>query len=134
MVWNRFKGHFVEKNLFENLLHEFYPYLRCVKSGCYFVALLFAVLTCFPCSDGDLCAHDAPDDHAVTISEHHTDAGAADICSPLCACSCCSTHVQLPVAFSFESHTPLLMAHQSSLNLPFVQAIDYAIWQPPRVA
>jgi len=88
-------------------------------------------LVILPCNDTcGMDEHSTP----LTISQaqdyHDAD---NDICSPLCACSCCSSHVIIPS--SLVLITPGFFVKRDFSEYTVIQDMrpQYSIWQPPRL-
>jgi hypothetical protein len=98
-----------------------------------FFAIYIAAVTCMPCADGDVCADENQTENNLSFVDEHSDE-EADLCSPFCVCSCCSSHVNQPKYFSFSFEPIESATLYAAMGFSAVQRISHAIWQPPRVA
>lgn len=102
----------------------------------WILAVYFMVLSLMPCEDVSTAFDSGEKKLALSIHEpHSTDKG--DICSPLCACSCCQITVsafkidpllkipeQIPAYFSKK-----ILFHKND----FAYQVYDPIWQPPKI-
>ncbi|AZB09047.1 hypothetical protein EG344_09565 [Chryseobacterium sp. G0162] len=102
----------------------------------WILAIYFMALSLMPCEDLSHPLNSGNKSISLSISEtHSTDQG--DICSPLCACSCCQMTVsafkmdpllelpeQIPAYFSKK-----ILFHKND----FAYQIYDPIWQPPKI-
>ncbi|SDI56297.1 DUF6660 family protein [Chryseobacterium jejuense] len=102
----------------------------------WILAIYFMALSLMPCEDVSHPLNSGNKSVSLSISEtHSTEKG--DICSPLCACSCCQMTVsafkmdpllelpeQLPAYFSKK-----ILFHKND----FAYQVYDPIWQPPKI-
>lgn len=89
-------------------------------------------LVVLPCNDTCIDSdHITP--LTVSQAQDHHDADE-DVCSPLCACSCCSSQVIIPSALVLIS--PDLPGKKDFSEYQVTQhlCLQYSIWQPPRLS
>jgi len=95
------------------------------------MSVYLLALVVLPCNDtcGDQ-EHVTP----LTISQaqDHHDA-EKDVCSPLCACSCCSSQVIIPSSLVLITPTLPLKRDFSEYTVIHDMGPQYSIWQPPRL-
>lgn len=103
----------------------------------WILAIYFMALSLMPCEDVSRLSSDS-EGQKISLSihgEHSTENG--DICSPLCACSCCQITVsafkmdplleipeQVPAYFSKK-----ILFHKND----FAYQVYDPIWQPPKI-
>ncbi|WP_317125609.1 DUF6660 family protein [Rufibacter latericius] len=97
------------------------------------LSVFMTVMSCIPCADAAPRV-DTPAQTSInpnTDSEDHSP--AADLCSPLCICSCCAgfalqavTQKASPLAFKVTIPVPV---HR----VASVPTLSFSIWQPPKL-
>lgn len=104
-----------------------------------FLAILLSayilLLSCYPCQDsGETHQHTKKEQlaHAHSDCHGHDD---GEVCSPLCACGCCTIHcISANYFLSFPPlNTTVWHSRNSSYKTPFVPLLVRAIWQPPKL-
>ncbi|WP_394344115.1 DUF6660 family protein [Rufibacter hautae] len=97
------------------------------------LSVFMIVISCIPCADAaprvDTLAQTSINSN--TGSEDHSP--AADLCSPLCICSCCAGFAMQTVT---QKTSPL--AVKVTIPVPVhrvvgVPTLSFSIWQPPRL-
>ena len=63
----------------------------------------------------------------------HQKEHADEVCSPLCVCSCCSTHILLKDYSPSLSGVPIVNAEYKIQEDSKVSSIIISIWQPPKI-
>jgi hypothetical protein len=98
------------------------------------LSLIILCLAVYPCGDADTCIDEQRSGTAnVSDTDHDHSSREQDNCTPFCVCSCCATHIQLPLDFTLSFHpaehnTRVLTAY---LDRPLLMD-GLSIWQPPR--
>ena len=128
--------------LFEELLHlqpifrRLILNLRALKNFINIImAVYIAFITCYPCSDKDICVdEDSTAQHELIIKAQEDSHQNLDLCSPFCICNCCHSTINQPKFLSLVF--PSLKMHEFNAVITFhnVQAIFYSIWQPPKLS
>ena len=118
------------------LLHHFIRYLWAVRFTAIIFSLYMLVLACYPCMDRYTCADELSSGSAqVSLDDNEQHQAEADHCSPLCICSCCSTHIRLTV---LEIAILRHFSHNTKFTIPYQErsllSSHNAIWQPPRLS
>jgi hypothetical protein len=107
-----------------------------MKIAMFVFAFYLLALSLLPCSD----VHDAGNvaqTQAVLLQPHEHETDQKDLCSPFCACNCCSTtiavHFDAPkvtVNKIFITESPKTVFQ----NFCFCAGFYGNIWQPPKTA
>lgn len=98
------------------------------------MAFYILFMACYPCRDNEEC-HDEKTACAeqIVIAGHPHGAHEGELCSPFCACSCCSI-VSLPKYFTFVFPVPERIEYDP-FNRPYnASSFSYSIWQPPKLS
>lgn len=84
-----------------------------------------------PCADNEQASKAHNDYHQSEDNHGHDE--TADFCSPLCACNCCHTTIELPLLLSFFSDIRP-MQEFNSFFLDHQSKTYFSIWQPPKIS
>lgn len=122
-----------KKSGFATLLHAFIYTFAPVKVTSYILIVVIFFLAVYPCSDAAVHSTNDTGYAVVQADAHLTDIGF-DLCTPLCTCQCCGTHVQCPSTFLFSSSDSLKKSETITSQQEFVPSLCQSIWQPPKVA
>jgi hypothetical protein len=104
-----------------------------MRAVSFILSIVTFCLAVCPCGDRYEWADDSASEMVATIDHQHS-SGEQDACTPFCICTCCATHVQLPIDFDLttlnpEHNTPVITAYlEKSLSSEAL-----SIWQPPRL-
>jgi hypothetical protein len=124
---------FQRKSLFATRLQWFLLYLSNVKLLSIFLAVIFAVLTVYPCADDNGCTAE-PAAEMFVHADHDHNSSDIDLCSPFCICSCCSVKMSQPSVFHFEALSPVYPELNSPTLLSVMAGVSHSIWQPPKLS
>lgn len=106
-----------------------------MKAVCYILAIIIAGLSTYPCNDADICVDDEKFSYSILEVDNHDHSSAeVDLCTPFCACSCCSAHIQLPATFIFNVKDVPSSSPFNFYSSVFADRFSYSIWQPPKLA
>lgn len=101
-----------------------------MKNLSFFLALFFAFLIAFPCSDGF-----SVNENEIAHAQNHEENESTDFCSPFCVCSCCGAQyssVKLEI-LSFEQLSTTIYEKISTFQYSVSFDVLYGIWQPPKI-
>jgi len=97
------------------------------------LSLITLCLSLYPCGDADTCIDEQRPD-PIAGSDHEHSPRDEDSCTPFCVCSCCSTHMQVPLDFSLSLFLENHNTKVSTFYLDRPLLMDgLSIWQPPRL-
>lgn len=99
----------------------------------YILSFYMLAVSCIPCMDEATTLEDSEQSISIIAHQQAEDSQEADLCSPLCGCSCCLGFVLLSVHHSITkaivfSQTTKTHYKQESLSL-----LSFSIWQPPKI-
>ena len=96
-----------------------------------FLAAYLFILALLPCADEGIYMHKAK---TLDIHAHETDHNHQhDVCSAMCACSCCGTitHIQDLTVFVFDIKEIYQVLKIPQITHRF-QGYRLSVWQPPK--
>jgi hypothetical protein len=96
------------------------------------MVMYLLTLVILPCND--TCAadeHSTPLTMSQAQDDHNED---NDLCSPLCACSCCSSQIILQSCIMDFESAPFYKKDFSEYHVFMLNEPDYSIWQPPKLS
>ena len=106
-------------------------YVCRVKAITFVLALFFLGLSLAPCSDAAIQESDiAMVVNGDTQSDHDT---SSDLCSPLCVCHCCHSHLVVQQIELSNFDELLFPVQKISYKEPVTEGFLGAILQPPQV-
>jgi hypothetical protein len=114
-------------------LHHIFFNFEAMRAISFIMSVVTFCLAVYPCGDRYECADDLASEMVMSNNDQHP-FGEQDVCTPFCICTCCATHVQLPIDFDLsilnpEHNTPVITAYlEKSLS-----SAGISIWQPPRL-
>ncbi|MDR6845347.1 DUF6660 family protein [Flavobacterium granuli] len=102
------------------------------------LSVIILALSCMPCTDmeGSRVSHLSAE--IASNNDSHPHNGQIDLCSPFCACNCCSTHVV--TYFPIIATDLPIVTNVIKISLPttyksiFSSNFYGSIWQPPQIA
>jgi hypothetical protein len=83
------------------------------------------------------CADDVSGDNteiSYQVNDTDTDHNeTADLCSPLCICNCCQTHLVVQQIFISDINVPSMSSQRDCYTEPITSGFVDSLFQPPRV-
>ncbi|MBK7872670.1 MAG: hypothetical protein IPJ74_19335 [Saprospiraceae bacterium] len=109
-------------------LHGFRPYLCGMKWFAACFAAWILLMSCVPCADNLIsCETESACDHSEKSEDEHE----ADLCSPFCACTCCTSLIFNPI-IDLSNKAKLYHILNPHHALPPLFELINRHWQPPR--
>lgn len=106
-----------------------------LKIACYILTLIVICLAVYPCSDS--YTHLDKQETSSNIAALDSSSIAhiiSDLCTPLCACNCCGSSVQVPSALVLDSSEVPVSTKVIAISQDFIYTSFQSIWQPPKLA
>ena len=115
---------------FANRLHCFFVMIAVVKLVTLILSLFLLGLSIAPCSDVP-----KSDNMEISLSSQgdHDHREAEDLCSPLCVCHCCHSHLVVNQVFINELGALTFPLHRTTYTDPITSGYISSILQPPQV-
>jgi hypothetical protein len=103
------------------------PSYHCeVKVISFILSLLILSMALLPCADEPV------ENHVVSVEMHdqHEASGQHDLCSPLCTCHCCHSHITQQALFCLKTFVSF---SSTPVDRPFTLlfGISFSIWDRP---
>lgn len=103
-----------------------------MKITSYILIIIIFSLAVYPCSDAAAQSTDSAG-YVFVPADAHLANVCFDLCTPLCTCHCCGTHIQCSSAFLFSSSDSLKESEIITNKQEFIPSLCQSIWQPPRL-
>lgn len=100
-----------------------------MKTVGYILSVYLLLLAIVPCCAFDSC----PDDKTEQSEKHQTGDEDCGNCSPFFSCEGCATATVSVEAAQFEIITTPLLPVYTGYIQALLPAIDYDVWQPPKL-
>ncbi|GEP96588.1 hypothetical protein CCY01nite_28480 [Chitinophaga cymbidii] len=95
------------------------------------MAIMSLSLNAFSCMDGMAGHTGKAYEQAQHDDSNHQD--HTDLCSPFCACACCSVPVVVSPVFLVPTPVLIFTAEYNSLPFPSTTDVPFSVWQPPQL-
>jgi len=100
----------------------------------FLLTITIAVISFYPCADRYVAPVVTSDVVKTVLVETQQADHLIDACSPFCACVCCAVSVNLTLPnYAIPQVEQLQLSEKTILPYPFVEAVVYSIWQPPKL-
>lgn len=109
----------------------FYCYICIVKILGLIMSLFVLGLSLAPCQD-EPDVYDIEISHQADTEDHGPD-DAEDLCSPLCVCHCCHSHLVFHISFFNNNEAPLPVSKVISYSDLATKGFIGSLFQPPQV-
>lgn len=107
---------------------------QCTYIVSLFLAIIVMIISFYPCADRYVSPINQVESVVDHVVKNQHAAHESDACSPFCACVCCA--VSMDIMLTDYTLVVLMQAEikeKTNLPSPFVEAVAYHIWQPPKL-